>query len=91
MILPMLTLLGTALVLVGLLLVLIGALMFLVAAFREGLLWGLGVLFVPPLPLVFLIVHWSKARDAFFLKLWGIALLVLGVVVAGNDLPWPIG
>lgn len=83
--------LATMLVLVGLLLVLIGALAFLLAAFREDLLWGLGVLFVPPLGLVFLIVHWPVAKHGFFLKLWGIALVVLGVLVAGNGLPWPIG
>ena len=87
----MLTLLATAFVLVGLLLMLAGALSFLLAAFREGLLWGLGVLFVPPLALVFLIVHWQVAKRGFFLKLYGIGLVVVGALIADNGLPWPLG
>ena len=87
----MLTLVGAALVLVGLVLVLIGALSFLFAAFRESLLWGLGVLFIPPLALVFLIVHWRVAKHGFFIKLWGLALLVLGSGLSHTALPWPLG
>lgn len=87
----MLTLVGSAFVLAGLLLVLLGVLSFLFAAFREGLLWGLGVLFVPPLALVFLIVHWRAAKHGFFLKLWGVGLIVVGALVAGTGLPWPLG
>ncbi len=87
----MLTLLATALVLVGLLLVLFGALSFLFAAFREGVLWGLGVLFLPPLALVFLVVHWRHAKPGFVLKLWGLGILLAGILLAGNGLPWPIG
>jgi hypothetical protein len=87
----MLTLLGTALVLLGLLAVLVGTIVFVIAAFRESLLWGLGVVFVPPLWLVFLIVHWRAAKPALVIELWGLAFFMLGVFLAGNDLPWPIG
>lgn len=87
----MLTLLGTALVLVGLLLVLLGALSFLFAAFREGLLWGLGVLFLPPLALVFLVVHWRRAKHGVVLTLWGLGIALAGMALAGTNLPWPIG
>jgi hypothetical protein len=87
----MLTLVGTALVLAGLLLLVVGVLAFVLAAFREGLLWGLGVIFLPPLSLVFLIVHWRRAKPAVILELWGVALVLLGAWLADNRLPWPIG
>lgn len=87
----MLTLVGTALVLLGLALVLVGELLFLVAAFRESLGWGLLLLFVPPLALLFLILHWSKAKAGFVLQLWGIACVVLGAWVGHSGLPWPLG
>lgn len=87
----MLTLLATAVVLLGLLMMLIGYVAFVFAAFREGLLWGLAVLFVPPLWLVFLVVHWRAARQAVILHLWGIAFVLLSALLAGNGLPWPIG
>jgi hypothetical protein len=87
----MLTLVGTALVLVGLLLMILGVLGFILAAFRESLLWGLGVIFVPPLALVFLIVHWRRVKPAVIIKLWGLVLVMLGAWIADNGLPWPIG
>ena len=38
------------------LLVLLGWIAFLVVAFREGILWGLGVLFLPLVSLIFLVL-----------------------------------
>jgi hypothetical protein len=34
----------------------------IVAAFRESALWGLGVLFVPIVPLVFVCMHWQRVK-----------------------------
>ena len=87
----MLTLVGAALVIVGLVLVAIGVLAFVFAAFRESLLWGLGVLFIPPLALVFLLVHWRVAKHGFLIKLWGLALIVLGSGMTHHALGWPLG
>jgi hypothetical protein len=77
----MLTALGTISLLGGIVLILAGAVMFLVAAFRTSILWGLGVLFVPFVSLIFLIAEWPVAKRPFFWKLWGLALLVLGVIL----------
>ncbi len=82
---------GTALLLLGLALVLIGELIFLVAAFRESLGWGLLLLFVPPLSLLFLVLHWQKAKAGFFLQVWGVLCVALGAWVAHAGLPWPLG
>ena len=46
-----------------------GAIWFVVAAFRRSALWGLGVLFVPFVPVVFLVKHWGDARRPFLLSL----------------------
>lgn len=91
MLILMLSLVATILVLVGLLLALLGAITFLVATFRESVLWGLACLFLPLASLAFLILHWQKAKDPFFLQLWGIALIIGASLISNTGLPWPLG
>ncbi len=84
------SLIASALVFFGLVLVLFGYLAFVVAAFRTGLLWGLAVLFLPPVAaLVFLLLHWRRAQNGFYLMLWGWAFIGLGRLVFHAGLPWP--
>ncbi len=87
----MLSLIATVLVLVGLVLVLVGGIAFLIAAFREGVLWGLACLFVPFATLAFLVIHWQKAKDSFFLQLYGLAAMLGAVLLDSTNLPWPLG
>lgn len=54
---------------VGLGLLVIFQLWFIVEAFSESALWGLGVLFVPVVSLVFTIAHWERAKKPFLLSL----------------------
>lgn len=72
-----------AMVLIGIVLVLIGAITFVIAAFSEGVLWGLAVLFLPPAWIFFLIVHWRRAKDPFFTHLLGYGFIVAGAML-GN-------
>jgi hypothetical protein len=72
----------------GLGLLLLGALFFIIAAFREGILWGLAVIFLPFMQLVFLIVAWPRAKGAFFIQLYGVGLLLLGIFVLEARLPF---
>jgi hypothetical protein len=65
----------------GIALVLLGYLGFLVAAFRTSVMWGLAVLLLPIVPIVFLIAYWERAKNSFFLQLWGIAFVVIAVLV----------
>ena len=84
----MLEALAACVILVGLGLVFIGAIWFVVAAFQESILWGLGVLFVPLVPLIFLIAEWPVAKRPFFWQLWGILFVIGGVVLASGHLPY---
>lgn len=74
---------------IGLVLMVVGAIWFLVAAFQEGILWGLGVLLLPVVWIVFLVLHWGRAKDPFFLQLYGIAAVLLGALAFGASLPTP--
>ena len=85
----MLGTLGVIAVWVGLIVMLVGGLVFLISAFRESILWGLGVLFLPFVSLIFLIVHWHRAKDGFFLQLYGLIAVLLGVFAMGAELPLP--
>jgi len=73
----------------GLLLMLVGGLFFLIAAFRTSILWGLAVMFLPVVPLIFLIVHWHRAKGPFFLQLWGILFVLVSVFAMSARLPTP--
>lgn len=73
----MLTLIASVFVVVGVLLLLVGGISFLVAAFRESAVWGLACLFLPLASLAFLILHWARSKDAFFLQLYGAGFVIV--------------
>ena len=85
----MLATLGVVAMWAGLLLLLVGSLFFIIAAFREGILWGLAVMVLPIVPLIFLIVHWHRAKGPFFVQLYGLAAVLLGVFALSARLPTP--
>lgn len=69
-----------ALVVIGGVLSFVGGVMFLVAAFREGIGWGLAVLFLGPIAqLIFLVQYWSEAKSAFLVQLLGVVMVAGGV------------
>ena len=84
----MLATLGVMAVWGGILLMLVGSVFFIIAAFRESILWGLAVMFLPIVPLIFLIVHWHRAKGPFFIQLYGIAAVLIGVFALAARLPW---
>src|SRR5262249_43353571 len=57
----------------------LGWIWLLVVAFRVRRLWGLGLLLVPPLALLFIPIHFHRVR-------WPTTLLVLGLIVVGVPL-----
>ncbi len=69
---------GTALAVIGGLVILYGGITFLLAAFQEGFLWGLGCIFIPLVPLAFLLMHWDRAGKPFLIQLAGAVPLLLG-------------
>lgn len=85
----MLATIGVIAMWAGLLTMLVGAVLFIISAFREGILWGLAVMFLPIVPLIFLIVHWHRAKGAFFIQLYGFLAVLLGVFAFSARLPTP--
>ena len=67
-----------ALAYIGIAIFIIGGIGTLIAAFKTSILWGLGCLFIAPVSLIFLILHWDVAKNPFFLQVIGIVLAFIG-------------
>jgi hypothetical protein len=78
---------GLLVVLAGFAMLFLGSLSFLLAEFRESPLWGIAGLLLPVVNLVFLILFWKKAKDAFFLELWGFGTIMLGALAFHVHVP----
>jgi uncharacterized membrane protein YphA (DoxX/SURF4 family) len=55
----------------------IGTIGILIDAFKTSIWWGLACFFIPGVMLLFLISHWSTAKNSFFLVLAGVAIALL--------------
>lgn len=75
--------LGMILLVIGVLISAVGSIWLLIEAFQESILWGLGCVFVPFIPLIFLVMHWSKCAKPSLIMLVGTALGIIGVVLVG--------
>ena len=78
--------LTVVLMLVGAVLLFVGGVMLIINAFKVSVLWGLGVLFLAPIGLVFLVKNWQENKKSFFIQIAGLALVVVGVVL-GHPAP----
>ena len=87
----MLSLIASLLLFTGMLLVLVGTIMFLIVAFTKNIFVGFAVIFIPFVPVLFLITNWQRTKGSFFVQLYGVGLVLLGAVLADNNLPWPLG
>ena len=74
---------GVPLLVVGMLVALVSSINFLVGAFRVGLGWGLGCLFLWPVGFAFLVLHWRVAKRPFFVSLAGLAAALVGYALLG--------
>lgn len=72
------------LVMAGYVLALIGYLIIVIAAFRESAVWGIGVLLVPIVSLIFVALNWHVARGGFVLYLAGVGLVIAGAFLGGG-------
>jgi hypothetical protein len=76
------------LLIAGLLLYAAGWVGLWIEAFRQGILWGLLVVFVPPVTVVFAFRHWRTARFPALCLLTGASLLALGyLLVLASGIP----
>jgi hypothetical protein len=54
----------------------IGTILLLIAAFRQSIIWGLVVLFVPLGVLIYACVHWADAKTGFLAHLIGVGICI---------------
>jgi hypothetical protein len=73
--------LAAVLLLAGALLILVGCALFIVKAFKVSVAWGLGVLLLAPVGLVFLVKNWKESKVSFLLQLGGAILVVAGMLL----------
>ena len=70
---------GDIVILLAVLMMMGGGLAFLIGAFRQGFLWGLGCILLPPVMVfVVLVAHWHAVKRAFFVQLAALPLLLAG-------------
>jgi hypothetical protein len=61
-----------------------------IEAFRQGILWGLLVVFIPPVTVFFAFQHWRTARFPALCLLIGVGLLALGkLLIHASGIPIP--
>lgn len=63
---------------VGVLLTVVGGLWLLVVGFQTSILWGIGMLLLPIISLIFVVLHWQQAKSPFLLQIVGVVLLFAG-------------
>jgi glutaredoxin len=68
----------------GVLVALIGVVLLLIAAFRQSAVWGLVTLFIPCGHLVFVCMHWARAKTGFLTNLAGV-LICVGAIFTVPD------
>ena len=73
------------LLLIGALIVCIGGIMLLVKAFQTSPIWGLGSLFVPPVAIIFVFMHWQEAKKPFLINVAGAAVVIVGIIMTSTS------
>lgn len=74
----------TLLILLGLLLILAGYVWLIARAFERSLFWGIASL-LPPLAVLFVLIHWRYARSAVALGALGCIPLVVGLTMLASQ------
>jgi FtsH-binding integral membrane protein len=76
--------LGTALLVIGLVVTVIGSIWFLITAFQESILWGLAIMFIPFVGLLFLAARFEVAAKPFGISLLGSLMMLAGFFMMGG-------
>ncbi len=75
-----------AVMLVGVVIGSIAGIWLLIEAFRVSILWGLASIFIPLVPIIFVILHWDRARKPFLWSLLGTVLIVVPSVIQAHSM-----
>lgn len=73
--------LGFGLFGIGVIISLVYNILFLVRSFQVSVWWGLGCLFLWPVAICFMILHWDRAREPFLRGLWAIPFLLASLLL----------
>lgn len=57
----------------------------LIKAFQVSVWWGLGSLFVPFVPMIFIIVHWQVVKDPFLKNLLTFPFMIAGALLLPEE------
>ena len=76
---------GIILILIGFIIGLIFVLQILILAFKESRVWFIGSLIIPFVMLIFVIMHWEKAKSPFLKGLIAIPFYVIGFIMVGSS------
>lgn len=68
---------------VGFGLLVIGGIGLLITAFRVNILWGLAILLIAPVAIIFLVLHWDDGKGPFKVQVLGI--LIMAAFAYMND------
>ncbi|MDF1818221.1 MAG: excalibur calcium-binding domain-containing protein [Immundisolibacteraceae bacterium] len=68
----------------GLGMFIIGGIGFLITAFKTHILWGLGVLLIAPVAIIYLIVHWQDGKRPFKLQIFGLLIIIASAYMNGG-------
>lgn len=71
------------LLLIGLVIFVLGGIAFLIAAFRTSVFWGVGCLFLAPVQIFYLVMHWSDAKKPFFIQVVGGVIMLVSAYTQG--------
>jgi hypothetical protein len=72
------TLLGTIILFVGVLIQLVSWVLILIMAFNDEFLWGLLSLVIPPVAIIYVIVHMEETKYILLTFLCGASLSIIG-------------
>lgn len=69
---------------IGLGIFIIGGIGFLIAAFKTSIIWGFGCLLVAPVQILYLFIHWDKARKPFLIQVIGGVVMIAAAYTQGS-------
>jgi hypothetical protein len=68
---------GWVLLILGYVLAFLGSLWIIVLGWQRNILWGVICFLVAPVQLVYVAVYWKESKEAFFLLVAGLGLVIL--------------
>jgi hypothetical protein len=72
---------ATIIMILGVIGMIIGGVGMLMVGFQESMLWGIGMLIVPLVSIIFVLTHWRDAKKPFMIQVVGWLLFAAGMAL----------